>query len=89
MEPTIPTPEELRQIIGEALACERLEVSGDGQHFEALVVSAVFEGKSRLERHRVVYATLGDRMRQRVHALSMRTLTPDEHRRMSSLEPGP
>jgi stress-induced morphogen len=43
------------------------------------VVSAAFEGKARLQRHRMVYAALGDRMREKVHALSMRTLTPQEH----------
>jgi acid stress-induced BolA-like protein IbaG/YrbA len=80
MEANVPTPEELETIIGGALACERLQVKGDGHHFEALVVSSAFEGRSRLERHRLVYATLGDRMRERVHALSMRTLTPAEFR---------
>jgi acid stress-induced BolA-like protein IbaG/YrbA len=83
MNSGLPTPDELRQAIGEALACERLEVSGDGQHFEAVVISAAFDGKPRLERHRMVYAALGDRMRERVHALSMRTLTPDEDRRQA------
>jgi acid stress-induced BolA-like protein IbaG/YrbA len=78
MSTDIPTPEELETAIGAALACERLQVRGDGHHFEALVVSAAFEGRGRLERHRLVYAALGDRMRERVHALSMRTLTPAE-----------
>jgi acid stress-induced BolA-like protein IbaG/YrbA len=82
MNHDLPTPEELQHAISEALACEWLRVSGDGQHFEAEVVSAAFEGKSRLERHRMVYAALGDRMRERVHALSMQTRTPDEHRRV-------
>jgi acid stress-induced BolA-like protein IbaG/YrbA len=82
MNQALPTPEELQHAIAEALACEWLRISGDGRHFEAEVVSAAFEGKSRLERHRMVYAALGDRMRERVHALSMRTLTPDEHRRV-------
>ena len=45
-------------------------------------MSAAFEGKSRIERHRLVYATLGDRMREGIHALSMKTLTPEEHRRV-------
>jgi acid stress-induced BolA-like protein IbaG/YrbA len=77
-----PTPEELQRAIAAGLDCEWLKVDGDGQHFEALVVSAAFEGKSRIERHRLVYATLGDSMRERVHALSMKTLTPEEHRRV-------
>jgi acid stress-induced BolA-like protein IbaG/YrbA len=81
MNSGLPTPEELQRAIGAGLECEWLKVDGDGQHFEALVVSQAFEGKSRIERHRMVYATLGDRMRGQVHALSMRTLTPEEHRR--------
>ena len=80
---SLPTPDGIQQRIAQGLACERLEVKGDGQHFEALVVSAAFEGKSRIERHRLVYATLGDSMRERVHALSMKTLTPEEHRRVN------
>jgi acid stress-induced BolA-like protein IbaG/YrbA len=72
------TPESIRSAIAQGLACERLEVDGDGHHFEALIVSAAFEGRSRIERHRLVYGALGDRMRQEIHALSMRTLTPAE-----------
>lgn len=72
------TPESVKQGISAGLACDQLEVMGDGQHFEALIVSAAFEGKSRVQRHQLVYAALGDRMRQEIHALSMRTLTPSE-----------
>jgi len=72
----VPTPESIRHAIAQGLSCERIEVDGDGQHFQALIVSAAFEGKSRIERHRLVYAALGGRMRQEIHALSMRTLTP-------------
>lgn len=79
-DPDIPGPSELQRLIGAGLDCEFLQVDGDGRHFEAVVVSAAFVGKSRLERHRMVYATLGDGMRERIHALSMKTLTPDEHR---------
>ncbi|HYB50283.1 MAG TPA: BolA/IbaG family iron-sulfur metabolism protein [Burkholderiaceae bacterium] len=74
----LPTGESIRQAIARALPCERVEVAGDGHHFEAFIVSAAFEGRSRIERHRLVYAALGDRMRQEIHALSMRTLTPGE-----------
>jgi len=49
---------------------------GDGQHFEALIVSEAFRGKSRVQRHQLVYAALGESMRSEIHALSMRTLTP-------------
>lgn len=72
------TPESIEQSIRSGLACERVEVVGDGQHFQALVVCAAFAGKSRIQRHQMVYAALGSRMREEVHALSMKTLTPGE-----------
>jgi acid stress-induced BolA-like protein IbaG/YrbA len=72
------TPEQVRAYISKGLECEALEVAGDGQHFEALIVSAAFIGKSRVQRHQAVYAALGERMREEVHALSMKTLTPEE-----------
>ena len=72
------TPESIREAIARGLACEHVDVEGDGHHFEARIVSSAFEGRSRIERHRLVYAALGDRMRQEIHALSMRTLTPAE-----------
>jgi acid stress-induced BolA-like protein IbaG/YrbA len=74
-----PTPESIRAAIAASLACERVHVDGDGHHFEALIVSAEFEGRARIDRHRLVYAALGERMRQEIHALSMRTLTPAEY----------
>ena len=72
------TPESVKSGIEAGLACERVDVLGDGQHFQALVVSAAFAGKSRVQRHQLVYGALGDRMRAEIHALSMRTLTPEE-----------
>ena len=74
------TPQSIKQGIEAGLACEHVEVIGDGQHFQALVVSAQFDGRSRVQRHQLVYAALGERMREEVHALSMRTLTPQEWR---------
>jgi acid stress-induced BolA-like protein IbaG/YrbA len=74
------TPESVRQGIEGGLACEHLELVGDGQHFEALVVSRAFEGRSPVQRHQLVYAALGERMREEIHALSMRCLTPEEWR---------
>jgi acid stress-induced BolA-like protein IbaG/YrbA len=74
-----PTPDDVRRYIADGLDCAALEVEGDGRHFNALIVSAAFEGKSRVARHQMVYAALGDRMREEVHALSMRTLTPAEY----------
>jgi len=74
-----PTPEDVRRYIAAGLDCSVLQVDGDGRHFSALIVSPAFEGKTRIARHQMVYAALGERMREEVHALSMRTLTPAEH----------
>ena len=74
------TPQQLHSYIAAGLPCEHLEVDGDGHHFEAVIVSSEFAGKSRVQRHQRVYAALGDRMREEIHALSMQTLTPDEWR---------
>ena len=72
------TPESVKAGISGGLACEHLEVIGDGQHFQALIVSSAFAGKSRVQRHQLVYAALGDRMREEIHALSRQTLTPED-----------
>ncbi|TMG73760.1 MAG: BolA family transcriptional regulator [Betaproteobacteria bacterium] len=74
------TPESIEQSIRSGLACAHLEVLGDGQHFQALIVSPDFAGRNRVQRHQLVYAALGERMREEIHALSMRTLTPEEWR---------
>lgn len=70
------TPESIRASLESGLACEFVDVSGDGHHFEAVIVSAAFAGLSRVKQHQLVYAALGDRMREEIHALSMQTLTP-------------
>ena len=72
------TPESIRASIASGLDCDLVEVAGDGHHFEALVVSRAFDGLSRIARHRLVYAALGERMREEVHALSIKALTPEE-----------
>jgi acid stress-induced BolA-like protein IbaG/YrbA len=71
-------PRQIEDWIKQGLTCEHVEVRGDGQHFEAVVVSAAFRGKSRVQQHQVVYAALGDRMRAEIHALSMKTFTPED-----------
>jgi len=70
------TAESIERSIAAYLPCEHLAVRGDGQHWEALIVSARFEGLPKVRQHQLVYAALGDRMREEVHALSMTTLTP-------------
>ena len=69
----------IRQLIETGLPGSRAEVQGeDGVHFEAVVVCAAFAGKLPLARHRRVYATLGEKMGGEIHALQLRTLTPEE-----------
>jgi acid stress-induced BolA-like protein IbaG/YrbA len=73
------TPELIHGYLSAGLDCTHLEVEGDGQHFTAVIVSNAFEGKRLIARHQIVYAALGDRMREEIHALSMKTLTPAEY----------
>ena len=72
------SPEQVRTYIQENLQCDHVSVHGDGQHFEAVIVSAEFRGKSRVQQHQVVYRALGDRMREEIHALSMKTYSPED-----------
>jgi acid stress-induced BolA-like protein IbaG/YrbA len=72
-------PEELKKNLAEGMNCAHLEVTGDGRHFQALVVSAEFEGLSRVRRHQHVFKVLSAHMHDdAVHALSVTTLTPNE-----------
>ena len=72
------TPQQIQQWIQAGLACDHIQVAGDGQHFEALSVSPEFRGKLPVPRHQLVYGALGERMHADIHALSMKTLTPEE-----------
>ncbi len=74
----LPPAEQVKEYIASGLACQHVEVEGDGQHFFATIVSDAFEGQRRIARHQLVYAALGDRMHAEIHALSMKTLTPAE-----------
>ena len=71
-------PGQIKGWIEGGLACEHVEVAGDGHHFEAVVVSPAFRGKSRVQCHQLVYSALGARMAGEVHALSMKTYAPEE-----------
>ena len=75
----LPTPDLIKNYIAAGLECTHLEVEGDGQHFTALIVSPAFAGKRLIQRHQLVYAALGDRMKAEIHALAMKTLTPEEY----------
>jgi acid stress-induced BolA-like protein IbaG/YrbA len=66
-------------LINTGLPCKSIEVTGDGRHWNAVIVSEAFRGKRLIQRHQLVYATLGDKMQtDEIHALSMKTLTPEE-----------
>lgn len=69
--------------IAENIQCSYLDVSGDGRHFEAIVVSDEFSNQSRINRHRMIYAALGERMKEEVHALSMKLYTVEEWNKLN------
>ena len=72
-------PEHIKQLILAGMSCDFLELDGDGQHFEAIVVSTEFEGKSRVQRQQRVYQTLKEKLATgELHALSFKTFTPAE-----------
>ena len=72
------TPQDIKRWIEQGLETELVASDGDGHHFEATVVSAAFRGKSRVQQHQLVYAALGERMQAEIHALSLKTFTPEE-----------
>lgn len=84
------SPEEVEALIRQGMPCEHLQVAGDGHHFEALVVSREFEGKSRVARQQRVLATVKPQVESNeLHALSFKTLTPDEWAALQAAEGGP
>ena len=72
------TPESIKDTIAAGLPCAHIAVDGDGHHFQAVIVSEKFAGLSKIKQHQLVYSVLGDRMREEIHALSMKTFSPDE-----------
>ena len=72
------TPENIQDWITAGLPGTQVTVQGDGRHFEAMVIHPDFAGKSLLQRHQMVYRALGDKMQAEIHALSIKTLTPEE-----------
>ena len=77
--------EQLKSYITSNLACAFIEVKGDdGTHFEATIVSQAFEGKRMVAQHQLVYAALGDRMKAEIHALGMKTYTPQQWQQLNN-----
>jgi acid stress-induced BolA-like protein IbaG/YrbA len=72
------TPENVKAYIEQGLDCDYIQVEGDGRHFDAVIVSPAFEGKGLVQQHQLVYRALGDRMHEEIHALAMKTLTPEQ-----------
>ena len=77
-------PKKVKELIKSGMSTQNVEVEGDGSHFEAVIVSDEFEGKSLIQRHQVVYKALGDAMKEDIHALSMKTYTPDQWKQFSN-----
>ena len=71
-------PQDIKQMIENGMQNSQVSVEGDGTHFEALIISEEFEGKSLIQRHKLVYEVLGDAMKEQIHALSMKTYTPEQ-----------
>ena len=71
-------PEQVKSYIERGLECDLVRVDGDGHHFEAVIVSAAFRGKNKVQQHQLVYRALGSRMHGEIHALSMQTYTPED-----------
>ena len=71
-------PSSIEASIRAGLPVTHLEVTGDGAHFDAVIVSPNFAGLNRVRQHQLVYAALGGRMREEIHALSMKTFSPEE-----------
>ena len=71
-------PSSIEESIRAGLPVTHLEVRGDGAHFEAVIVSPSFAGLTRVKQHQLVYGALGERMREEIHALSMKTFSPEE-----------
>ena len=77
-------PENIKRLIEQGLEGCQADVVGDGRHFEAVIVCEAFAGKSMVEQHQMVYRALGNNMDEAIHALSMRTLTPEQYAQQQS-----
>ena len=80
----MPAPisaEEIQSRIVAALPDAQVHIrdyTGGGDHYEAVVVSTAFDGKNAVARHRLVYGALQEAMVERIHALALKTMTPQE-----------
>jgi len=80
-------PEDVQNMIKAGLPDCEVKVDGDGSHFDAVVIGEIFEGLSMVKKQQAVYATLGDKITSgEVHALSIKTYTPDEWAKAQKLQ---
>jgi len=70
-------PNDIKVWIEQNLPNSKVEIEGDGQHFNAVIVCPEFAGKSMIQQHQMVYQALGDKMKSEIHALSMRTISEE------------
>lgn len=70
--------EEIKSLIEAAMPEAVVNIEGDGEHFSAVIVSNEFEGKGLVEQHQLVYSALGDNMKAKIHAISIKTFTQEE-----------
>lgn len=81
---------EIKERIESGLETRHVEVedtTGGGDHFQALVVSPEFRDQSRVQQHQLVYRALGDRMREAIHALGLKTFTPEDWETQATRRP--
>ena len=76
--------QQIKTLIEQGLEGASANVVGDGRHFQTVIVFDAFDGKSTLEQHQMVYQALGDNMKEAIHALSIRTLTPKQYEQQQS-----
>ena len=81
-------PQQLAEMIQRGLGGSKASVtSADNVHFEAVVIASAFAGKRAVQRHQLVYATLGSAMGNEIHALALQVFTPEEYARQASPDP--
>lgn len=78
------TPEEIKSMIENGISTSYISVTGDGTHFEAIIVSDAFEGKMPVDRHKLIFEALGDAMKEDIHALSLKTYTTQQWKNLNN-----
>lgn len=80
-------PEDVQKMIETGLSDCEVKVTGDGSHFEAIVIGEIFDGLSLVKKQQKVYATLGDKITSgEVHALTIKTFTAEEYAKAQKLQ---